>query len=189
MADDWTSALRKLTREPPSKEVTSAVLNSMRGGDSDRGAALTMASLADTALNGIILWGTGVKEIEAIRGLFMGDRAPFGTFDAKIKVAWYFGLIGPKAYSNLAVIREVRNVFAHAMSDVTFDDKAIMRACERLQLSEQSTFFCNNVTDNRNRHKFGYVCDEIYRASFRVLIGFVTGHGLQRRLPEQPALP
>jgi hypothetical protein len=56
MADDWESALRNLTRKPPEEGSKNAVLNSMIGNDSDRAAALVMASFVEASLPiGIIL--------------------------------------------------------------------------------------------------------------------------------------
>jgi hypothetical protein len=50
MADDWESALRKLTRKPPSSEVMQTITAAMRGCADDRSAALLSAALADAAI-------------------------------------------------------------------------------------------------------------------------------------------
>jgi len=161
MANDWTRPLRHLTRKVPA-EPKSAVLDAMRGSDSDRGAATTMASLADVAMNGILIYGLGIKEQSAIKALFVGDKAPLSTFEAKCQVALGIGLIGEITHNNLEVIRHIRNTFAHAIANISFEEPEMTRACNRLKLSDDHQFFINSLTDHVKRHRYGYACHAIY---------------------------
>lgn len=57
-------------------------------------------------------------------------------FSAKIKLCYALGLISRTEYTQLAIIRKVRNEFAHTARRVVFAEKAIMRSCKGLQLPE-----------------------------------------------------
>ena len=103
METDWKTALRRLTKTPPSERTKSAVLDCMRGTDSDRAAALIIGSLVETGLRAAIVYALGHH-----------DRGQ--TFASQIRTARGLNLIGTETFENLETIREVRNTFAHAMS-------------------------------------------------------------------------
>jgi hypothetical protein len=83
MADDWESALRKLTRAPPSEGIKTTVLDAMRSDMADRAAALIMASAADTMLQGALVYILGLDRPDQINAFFYSD-GPFSTFDRRI---------------------------------------------------------------------------------------------------------
>jgi hypothetical protein len=186
MADDWTRALRHLTRKVPT-EPASAVLDAMRGSDSDRGAATTMASLTDLAMNGILIYGLGIKEQSAIKALFIGDKAPLSTFEAKCEVASSIGLIGENTINNLEVIRHIRNTFAHAIANISFEEPEMERACNRLRLSDTHESLIKSLTSQINRQRYGYACHAIYLGS--VEIGALSILSGQTNEPIRKILP
>jgi hypothetical protein len=188
---DWESALRKLTRKPPAEGAKTFVLDAMRGDASDRAAALTMASAADAALQGAIAYALGLREAQEFNGMFFGEGL-FATFDRRIAAASALNLTGPIANKNATIIRNIRNVFAHAMSDVSFADDPIVKACGRIKLSTNNQFFVDHEETRKIRYAFGYACNEIYSGIFaRIgpsLIG-ASHRSTRKILPDLPILP
>lgn len=140
MADDWESALRKLTRDQPPRggSTSTFVTDAMNGDLSDRAAALVMASIADATLQGAIAMVLRLHAQDQFNAMFYGD-GPFSTFDRRIIGASTLKIIGPVTSTNAKVIKNVRNVFAHAMSDVTFLSEPISRACGQSNLRHRAT--------------------------------------------------
>lgn len=72
------------------------------------------------------------------------DSSPLGTFSAKIKMGLAIGLFGLKTYSDLEIIREIRNIFAHQKDKRTFHTPQIRDLCELLWLPK-------NVMQSKNQ--------------------------------------
>jgi DNA-binding MltR family transcriptional regulator len=53
------------------------------------------------------------------------SSAPLGSFAAKIRLAHLLGLISKDFYSDLEMMKEIRNRFAHDLSAVSFDQQSI----------------------------------------------------------------
>jgi DNA-binding MltR family transcriptional regulator len=73
-----------------------------------------------------------------------GERAelfdaegPLGSLSAKIKLLHATSTIGGESRADLVILKNVRNVFAHASSHVTFETGEIADACSRLTLIEK----------------------------------------------------
>jgi hypothetical protein len=56
-----------------------------------------------------------------------------GSFNAKIRVAYATGLIAEEACSRLTLICDIRNVFAHSLHKVDFDNPLVVADCNRLR--------------------------------------------------------
>lgn len=100
-------------------------------GETDRGAALVGAATIDyrlaEALRAFMVTNKAATE------LLDGGTAPLGTFAARIKAAFAFGLIDRYEQSECDLIRKVRNEFAHGTHGVGFADTKISEFCHRLQ--------------------------------------------------------
>ncbi len=186
MADDWESALRKLTRKPPSSEVMQSIITAMQGVADDRSAALLSAALTEGAIISAIAFV--LRPDEATRKLLFLEGGPFSDFDKRIIGSCALRLIGDKTAANLKVIRAVRNVFAHCMSGVLFDAPEIERACNRLTVSTNSAFFINLEATRKSRYRFCYACDEIFRGLLNYA-GTMWITGQPGTLPDHPILP
>lgn len=57
----------------------------------------------------------------ARKKLFEGEKAPLGTFFAKIEVASALHLIDVHEYRTLHALRDIRNKFAHDVDDIHVD--------------------------------------------------------------------
>jgi hypothetical protein len=183
-----SSSLRKLTRRAPPKGTKRAVLNAMEQGDlDDRGAALIMASLVDGALLAAINHVLLIKDPKLFGQAFY-LAGPFASFDQRIIGARALRIIGDHALNNLQLIKDMRNTFAHAMSDVSFGSEEIITACEFLLLTPGSKFFVDLETERKTRFQFGFACQELYIN----LLGFCfvqSMRGHPPALPENPILP
>ena len=182
----WEDGLRRLYRATPSQDIQSTVINIMRGPADDRSAALAAAAMADTGLMaGILAVPPQPKGVEA---LFWAKKAKYPTFDKRIRKATQLGLIGPQTEKNLRVIRLVRNVFAHAMVEVTFTTPEIVAACHEIVLSPNAQFFVDQESQREIRYRFCYGCDPVFRG----LLGFLARpfiFGTPPIKPSQPILP
>jgi DNA-binding MltR family transcriptional regulator len=84
----------------------------------------------------------------AIKSIMRGDRSvtldseifgfdgPLGTFAAKIKLAYAFGIFGPATHHDLELIRLMRNQFAHCRRPLQFGMPAVRSMCAHLQLPD-----------------------------------------------------
>jgi DNA-binding MltR family transcriptional regulator len=125
--------LRRLMRIPPPADVK-LILDSFDK-ESDRAAALVAGSLLDTALERLVRQSLKTKDKEIVNLLFQ-QRGPMGDFHSKILIARGFGVIDAKVAFELNVVRSVRNVFAHATANLSFDTPEIRAAIERSELTK-----------------------------------------------------
>jgi hypothetical protein len=145
----------------------------MESQDHDRGVALTMASLVDASLVGVIAYVEDMSQSEII-DIWSGKKpnwyqGEIRTFSDRIEEAFKQKLIGQRTRDNLQLIREIRNVFAHALSDVTFLHPVIDCACGDFVLSPLSQFFVDHENKRKARYRYGFACHEIYSALLNYL--------------------
>jgi hypothetical protein len=184
-------ALRKLIRTPPQAEIKRAILNAMESRDHDRGVALAMVSLVDALLVGAIAY-VGPMSQNNIIDIWSGKKLTWyqgeiRTFGDRIEEAFKLKIIGQKTRGNLQLLREIRNVFAHALSDVTFLHPVIDRACCDIELSTMGKFFVDHELNRKARYRYGYACHEVYSA----LLNYLGSNMLfvqPRRSPDAPVV-
>jgi hypothetical protein len=87
--------------------------------------------MAENALEAIIRTRLHHLNKEQLEDLF-GYEGLLGAFSAKIKIAYAFGFIDQILRRDFDRIREIRNVFAHSKTVVTFKTKAVAQACSGL---------------------------------------------------------
>jgi hypothetical protein len=175
MGIEWKTALRELTRKPPGERAKSAVLDCMRGTDTDRAAALIIGSLVETSLSAAIVYALGRH-----------DKSQ--TFASRIRAARTLNLIGTETFENQEVIREVRNTFAHAMSAIQFDTPEVTNACNRLIISENYRHFVRAETQRRARFQYGYSSQTIFLTNLNFAFTRSTLDP-RRTPPSTPILP
>jgi DNA-binding MltR family transcriptional regulator len=95
--------------------------------ESDRGCALFAAAYLDKALSDL-LYVSLVEDKSIEKDLFDGS-APLGTFSARIKIAYYLGLISVSCRRDLDLVRTIRNDFAHNAEIISFEDQKIAQRC------------------------------------------------------------
>ncbi|MDD2734074.1 MAG: MltR family transcriptional regulator [Desulfuromonadaceae bacterium] len=101
--------------------------------ESDRGCALFAAAYLDTALEAL-LKASFVEGRKAEGELFEGT-APLSSFSAKIKLAYFLGIISDQCRRDLDTIRKIRNDFAHDATIISFETRSIADRCHNLGFS------------------------------------------------------
>lgn len=103
--------------------------------ESDRGLVLVSAAYLDETLEDLLRSVFSIRRTKSkslINPLFDG-YGPLGTFSAKTRIAHSLDLISKWMYSDIEIVRRMRNVFAHGIDSVSFDDPEISKLTERLK--------------------------------------------------------
>ena len=98
--------------------------------ESDRGGVLIAAAYLDEILGEILK--VFMVEVKEAQEMIFGFNAPIGTFSARIKASYSFGLIEENEFKELNIIRKIRNEFGHSWQQVTFKDQKINGLCNNL---------------------------------------------------------
>lgn len=104
--------------------------------NSDRGIALISGSIIDNLLADL-LKSFFIKK-DNIEKQLLNPGQTLGTFDAKIKMAFYLGLISEDEYQNLSLIQKTRNRFAHQVINISFENEAIVNICSNFKIPKDS---------------------------------------------------
>jgi hypothetical protein len=120
-------ALIKLTDAPATHEHLERWHRETTTEKNDRGAAILMATNVENALQSALAGLMWIRKGQN-RKLF-GINAPVGSFANKITLAYALEIIGDETYTNLELIRGIRNAFAHAKQPIDFDSSQIKDAC------------------------------------------------------------
>lgn len=92
--------------------------------ESDRAAAIVASSMLDNAL-ATLLRKFLVVAVSKERSVLDSDRAPLGTFSARIDAAFQCGLMSKFMAADLHLIRKIRNEFAHDPLHMSFDTPVV----------------------------------------------------------------
>lgn len=107
--------------------------------ESDRGTALIAVAWVDDALEACLRaffrdkknGGNGDRHRRIVDALLQPD-GPLGSFASRIKLAYLLGIITVSLYSDLEIMRKIRNSFAHGRQTVRFSDQSIKDRCRSL---------------------------------------------------------
>lgn len=94
---------------------------------SDRGTVLICGSVLEGLL-GEIFKEFLIEGNKREEDLFKGKGA-LGNFDGKIIMAYYLGLINKSEFDNLKHLQKIRNIFAHQVFDISFENNKINNIC------------------------------------------------------------
>ncbi len=139
-------SLRKLTRNHPDKSKLFDVLETAWDDSNDMAAALMFGSLLESTLQQLILTKLTASAREREDKLF-GARAPLREFSAKIEIGYALGLYGPLTYSDLDVVRDVRNAFAHTRQPIDFNTLEVANVCRRIKFPKRAQEHGADITD------------------------------------------
>jgi hypothetical protein len=98
--------------------------------ETDRGAALVAASMLDERLKQI-LNAYFVEHKESER-LLSGFNAPLGTFSARASIALALGLIQENEFTEISLIRKIRNEYGHDWQPKSFEKGRVADLCREL---------------------------------------------------------
>ena len=129
-------ALSRLTRQKYVLSTSEALVNELNTA-TDRTFAIIESGLVEDALGAVIARSFSTLPQTDIARLF-DDPGPLSTFANKILMGCAINVIDKTQRFDLALIRELRNAFAHAIVGLSFVDKAISDACMLLKLADVS---------------------------------------------------
>ena len=92
------------------------------------------------------------KKVSELIGSEKNSNAPLATFSARIKACYCLGLISEKTRHDLDIIRNIRNLFAHKLQDLTFDDEKVISYCNSLKIPKP--FIMIPMNSHRDRFVF-----------------------------------
>jgi DNA-binding MltR family transcriptional regulator len=73
-----------------------------------------------------------MRPLPDIQNVLFENRGALQDFAARIHAAFAFKIIGTSAYSDLCILKDIRNAFAHSAEKFDFDRPDIAALCESL---------------------------------------------------------
>lgn len=131
-----TKALRAFTQRDPTvtdREAFDALEKELYG-TSDRVTAVMLGASVETALEKLLASRMRDDLRSDERSKLFGFEGAIGTFSAKIIVAYAMKIIGPITYSDLNLIKLLRNEFAHSRVPFDFQTPEVVAVCNELQI-------------------------------------------------------
>jgi hypothetical protein len=95
------------------------------GNPSDDLCVVFSSAYLDKQLGAILKYVLITDEHNSVGSLLAGGQ--LASFVARINMAYCLGLISPWCYRTLKKIAEIRNMFAHSIGHVSFDDQDVKR--------------------------------------------------------------
>ena len=102
-------------------------------------AAVIVGATAIEIQLGRLLEAFLISDLSEVNKLIDSENmnAPLGTFSSKIRACYCLGLIAKNEYEDLLKIKEIRNIFAHHISDCTFNEPYIKTICDQFKIMSQ----------------------------------------------------
>lgn len=128
-------SLRRLSRQRIDKEDLQRVADEVRSMN-DRPAAMVAATLVEDALEDAILSRMRKLTKAEYRDLFFVD-SPLATFSSKIRVASALKVVYRSWARQIVLVKEIRNVFAHARTHIDFATPEIMEHTKHITVIDE----------------------------------------------------
>lgn len=144
-------------RDPTTGEMTTSLYEMHTG--SDRVAAILGSALVENELLHLLetrFWDEGDR-----KALFHNGGAPLRTFSSRILIAKAVGLVSATMADELNRVREIRNMFAHALLSVDFAHPEVDAYCEGLKPGQANMLSSEGDDDRevpRARVRFEKAC-------------------------------
>jgi hypothetical protein len=127
----------------------------------DRSQAIIVSALLEQALEFALASHFVTSEAET--RAFFADQDDGGlTFATKIRLALALGVIEEKIRSELTLIKNIRNVFAHTRASVSFEDPGIVVNCDLLKLAAEASGGLLTPRPHTAKEKFAFSVRHIY---------------------------
>jgi DNA-binding MltR family transcriptional regulator len=117
--------------------------------ETDRGAAIIAFSFVDEHLEQSIRSQFVPLSKSKTKALFSG---PLATFEAKVQIGYALGLFSDKILSDLSLIAQIRNKFAHRLLSIKFSDPNVRELCNNLALGKPKTDVAPQFREPRGRY-------------------------------------
>jgi DNA-binding MltR family transcriptional regulator len=115
--------------------------------ESDRGLVLLTATFLDNILFDLFEYYLILDNIDLKKSILESSLSPLNSFSNKIKMSYCLGLIDKKQFNNLKFIKEVRNIFAHSLDDVNFNNKKIIELCKKIDIPRIPGYNQDNIRE------------------------------------------
>ncbi|WP_372784249.1 hypothetical protein [Phenylobacterium sp.] len=99
---------------------------------SDREAVLAQSAFLDTFLEQALSWCMVTAPSDNRDRIFRDPGSPLGSFSARILLAEALGVVSPAMRAQLDVIRRIRNVFAHTVRPLDFENRTLAEEAAKL---------------------------------------------------------
>ncbi|PGW57512.1 transcriptional regulator [Bacillus thuringiensis] len=99
---------------------------------SDRGLVLVCGSIIDQLLSEL-LKAFLIKSDSIEKDLFKGTGI-LATFEAKIQMSYYLGLMSKNEKLNITYLQRIRNKFAHQFINISFESNDIINVCRNFEI-------------------------------------------------------
>lgn len=164
--DGMLKDLKGMIKGSSAKIEPEAYLASLNN-ESDRGAIILAATLIDDALiEALSKLLSGINSDEADR--LFGYRGPLGTFSSRIILAQGLGIYSRRVRKQIEIIKEMRNIAAHAHLMVDFNTPQIRNALQSI-FDDEAAADIDTWDAARLRHTYIMLC--------AVNADYITEHG------------
>jgi hypothetical protein len=102
----------------------------------DKECALAFGAMLEAVLEVAIGLNLSVLREKQFNEIFRDQHAPLNTLSARIIFSQSLGIVGEEMGNQLALIRSIRNAFAHAVMPVDFNDPTISAEAARLDVNK-----------------------------------------------------
>jgi hypothetical protein len=135
------ASLHSLSRQPLSSEADKenywkTIFDSKQN---DRIVAIRASAYVEHSLLNLLVTAMRAMTEEENEAIFFGPHATLSDFASRIDVAYAFGLVSLEERRDLDTIRKIRNVFAHAIIDVEFDQTLISAECSKFDIIKEGS--------------------------------------------------
>lgn len=150
--------------KPDSKDAESLEkLNkflSVVDGKDNHSMVLSLATFIEDTLGRLLI--SYFRNCKATKDLVNGFNAPLGTFGARIKAVYAFGLVTEEQFRDMEILRKVRNRFAHDWEGVSLESEDIKALVGQLS----GYYYGNDPIERSGREKLigsmSCCCVELY---------------------------
>lgn len=125
---------REFLRKRPSYDEANAIIQDLAK-HGDVAMVILAASYLEGGLEDVLAHRFVPMDAEDRKKLFDASAGGvLGTLVAKVRIARAFGIIDQVVSDDLLLIANLRNVFAHSMHTISFDDSQVKSDCEKLKV-------------------------------------------------------
>jgi DNA-binding MltR family transcriptional regulator len=139
--------------------------------ESDRSCAIIGGSITET----VVMQTIKAFMIKDHKDNLFSGFGPLSTFSSKIELAYNLGLIPPCAYTELNLIRKIRNFFAHDLNpELSLSKSPIRDFVMSLQYSKmyRDLFIGRNDLESKETIR---IFDTFPRSRFELSVGLLSG--------------
>jgi DNA-binding MltR family transcriptional regulator len=136
-----SKSLRDVIRRPVSRKVLWGTLDralKTENASDLRSGVITGTALLEVGLERLLKSRMRRLNSDDETALF-GPNGALGGFASKIRLAYAFGIIGPVTRRDLAILNDIRNLFAHAPHNVTMKNRRLWQKVRSLRIVETFT--------------------------------------------------